>query len=152
MISQQETRQQFETLFDAQCELMKQVDDLRQWWREVDELGVPKYGEMVSRIQVLRDSVAAHFRSEEEGGYLAAALAIAPQFTQQAEILLAQHAGFLESLDRFATNLQADHPAFNSWQDVRDEFDKFVLEIRKHESAENAIMQAAFGEDIGNCD
>ena len=37
-------------------------------------------------------------------------------------------------------------------RDVVDRFDEFHSALRKHETAENQLIQEAFNEDIGSCD
>jgi hypothetical protein len=61
--------------------LARRIAELRQWWWELDELGVRKFGEMAFRVQDLRDLLEEHFAEEELDGYLSSALAVAPQFT-----------------------------------------------------------------------
>ncbi len=126
-------------------DLMRTVTSLRQWSYELAELGIPKYEEMAWRVQEFRDRLDEHFVHEEQGGYLGAALAAAPQCAQQADRLLAQHGEFLGCLDRFIERLKAVPPKFTHWQEARDEFDAFLARLRDHEAAENSIVHAALG-------
>lgn len=142
----------YEALLEDHRELMRQVGDLREWWSELDDLGTPRYDEMGGRLSSLREILADHFQQEEKGGYLAAALAVAPRFNEEASELCAQHAKFLEALDQFIEQLMTTPPAFQSWQEARDHFEQFLKELRRHEARENAIVQSAFGEDMGTGD
>jgi len=139
----------FRELQAEHAELLRHLNDVRRWWKEADDLGRPNYEEMGNQLQKLRDMLVAHFADEERGGYLAPALAIAPRFAREAAELEQQHARFLDTLDRFASNLKEAKQSFGSWEQVRKEFDAFVEELQNHERAENKIMQAAFGDDIG---
>ena len=141
-----------DALLEEHRKLMGQIGELRQWWSELDELGTPKYGEMGTRLKLLREILAEHFREEENGGYLAAALAVAPRFQREAEELCAQHPDFLASLDQFVASLVEAESGMQSWQEVRDQLEHFLSELRRHEARENAVVQSAFGDDIGTAD
>ena len=52
----------------------------------------------------------------------------------------------------FISRLCAGEPPFPCWHDARHEFEAFVTELRQHEASENAIVQAAFGDDVGTAD
>ena len=86
----------------------RQIDNLQQFWNEVNELGQgPKYEEMGTRIRELRDVLAKHFAKEERGGYLAPAANQLPQTDPQLELLQRQHGEFLDTLDGDIGRLQA---------------------------------------------
>lgn len=86
-----------------------------------------------------------HFAAEEEGGYFAEAIAVAPRLSRQASVLEAQHP---ELLDRLGSLLSAvdgdDFPA--SARARHEEFREALLE---HESAENDLLYDAFETDLG---
>ena len=152
MTNQTVENQVYHSMLAEHRELMREIADLRRWWKELDEFGLPKYGEMGTRLKELRDHLRAHFEEEEADGYLAAALAAAPRFTHDAEYLRAQHRQFLDTLDRFTADLQATEPHCCNWEDARRRLEEFLTQLREHEAAENAIAHAAFGEDIGSVD
>ena len=153
MTSKTIPKELFETILQEHRQLMQQINGLRQFWSEVNELGQgPKFEEMGSRIKELRDSLTAHFEDEECDGYLAVALDVAPRFTQQASELQRQHQQFLEVLDRFIERLQTCDPSIHCWQDARQEFEDFLDQLREHEQAENTIVQSAFTEDLSSGD
>ena len=133
-------------------ELMRKVAELRQWWEQLDELGSPRFGEMGDRLSELREVLATHFADEEEGGYLASALAVAPQFSERAAQLQKQHAEFLQTLERIIADLKAPEPRCQGWNEARLRVEKFLAQLRQHEAAENAIVQSAFGDDLGHGD
>ncbi len=139
-------------LLEEHRELMGRITELRKWWSELDQFGLPKFGEMGTRVEELRDILAEHFAEEEKDGYLAQALAVAPQYTQKAEELQKQHGQMLETLGDFSDRLELSQPPFESWQKARDEFEGIVAGLRQHERAENEIVQSAFENDIGTGD
>lgn len=139
-------------LLEDHLVLRRRIAEMRQWWAELDELGLPKFGEMGTRLEELRDLLAEHFADEERDGYLAAALAAAPRFSRKAEELREQHGQFLEDLNNFINRLKASECGFTCWHEARDEFEAFIQRLGEHDRAENEIVQTAFGEDMGTSD
>ena len=133
-------------------ELGRRMTELRQWWSELDALGMRKFGEMAFRVHEVRDLLAEHFAEEERDGYLSAALAAAPQFSRPAETLREQHAQFLERFDRMVARLRESEPSSQYWRALRDEIEQLIADLRQHEQSENAIVQAAFESDLGTND
>jgi len=128
--------------------LTRGIAELRRWWSELDELGIRKFGEMASRVQELRVLLADHFAEEESGGYLSSALAAAPEFTAQAAALGGEHAQFLERLDHLIARLRDSEDASNYWRASRAEVEQIVVDLRQHEHQENALVHAAFKDDV----
>jgi hypothetical protein len=133
-------------------EVGRRLAELRQWWSELDALGMRKFGEMAFRVQEVRDLLAEHFAEEERGGYLSAALTRAPEFSRPAETLREQHAQFLERFDHLVARLRESEPSSQYWRASRDEIERLVADLRQHEQSENAIVQAAFENDLGTND
>lgn len=142
----------FQPMLEEHRELMQRIHELRQHWAQVDEAGGPQDDELGRRLDDFRRHLAAHFEEEERDGYLASALAIAPRFSRQAEQLCAQHRQLLVQLDGLMTQLSSAQSDPESWERSRRQFEDFVAELRKHEGAENAIVQSAFGDDIPSAD
>jgi len=139
----------YEAMLAEHRELMHKINDLRAWFEQVGEYGRPRFGELGTRLQPLRDELQQHFQEEEAGGYLAEALAVAPRFGREADELRQQHAGFLNGLDSLIGRLGELEPPFSGWTQARTEFEAILTKIREHEGRETAIVQAAFGDDIG---
>lgn len=130
-------------------DLLAEISGLRQWCEEVAQGGRPRFGEMGSRTRMLRRRLTKHFAQEERGGYLAQALAAAPQFTLEARTLREQHRQLLDELDQLADGLAASEPPFEGWQDARRRLDETLGRLREHEAAETRIVQAAAEDDLG---
>lgn len=141
-----------ERLLAEHRELSRRIEEVRRWWDEADEFGLPKFGEMGDRVQQVRKLLAQHFADEERGGFLAPVLQIAPHFTRQAEELQRQHPHLLNLLDDFVARLEAAEPPFSGWQEARREFEEILAELRQHEAGENAIAHSAFEDDLGGGD
>jgi len=132
--------------------LLTQISELREWATAVGEHGIPHFGEMGTRMEQLRDRLRDHFAEEEKGGYLSPIMEIVPRFAGEIEELGGQHGELLLTLDRFIARLHETEPPFASWQQAMREFEKFIGALRRHESRENVIVQAAYGQDIGAAD
>lgn len=121
--------------------LHKQIEDLRQFWNEVSQLGQgPKYEEMSGRVERLREILADHFANEERGGYLADAVDTAPRLSESAKALEWQHAQFLNSLDRFIERLAKCESAYSCWEEVHAEFEDFMQRLDQHEADEMSLV------------
>lgn len=152
MANQTVSSQAYHALLGEHRELMRDIAELRRWCKQLDEIGIPKYGELGSRLTELRQRLNAHFLEEESGGYLASALTVAPRYARDAGRLLEQHRELLQRLDEFIERLQAVEPPFDCWGDAHQELNDFLVCLRDHEGAENAILQAAFSQDVGTAD
>ena len=140
------------TFLEEHQNLTRRIAGLRKWLSELDALGARKFGEMAFRVQELRDLLAEHFQEEERDGYLASALAIAPQFTAQAADLCQEHPQFLDRLDNLIARVRDSEPPSDYWRTARDELKQLFADLRRHERSENAIVQNAFHDDVGTTD
>jgi iron-sulfur cluster repair protein YtfE (RIC family) len=113
---------------------------------------MPKFGEMGSQVENLRDILAEHFAAEEQDGYLSSALAVAPNLQRQVNELQSQHGHLLEALNDLINRLKMSEPPFQSWQAAYRELEAILADLRRHERAENETAQAAFGNDLAAAD
>ena len=139
-------------MLEEHAELTRRVANLREWWNELDQYGLPKFGEMGSRVDELRDLLAEHFADEEKDGYFAPVLAVSPNLDRQVNKLQEQHGQLLERLNDFANRLQMSKPPFDSWQKAYRELETILADLRKHEQAENGIVQSTFDNDVTAAD
>jgi len=129
-------------------ELMQKITDICAFRGEVCELGVgPKCIEMADQVADIRRLLEHHFDVEEDGGYMRNVLAVAPQFTEQAMELCAQHAEFLQTLDDLEVRLRT--PESDVCITVCGDFDTFISDLQDHEHRENNLIQQAFNQDDG---
>lgn len=136
-------------LQEAHAALGRSVQDLRTWWREVQEMGQPRFGEMGARVAAVREIVAQHFRLEEEGGYLQEPVAAAPQLARRAQALLADHAAILADLDRLAERLAGSPCDLKCWTEAWHELAAVLARLEQHEHDEHEFWQTAFAGDLG---
>ena len=127
--------------------LIKQFLAVRDSWNILDDPRSSDYATIRKQLTSLREQLAEHFTDEEQGGYLHQALSAAPRLRQQAAELAGQHKCFLECLDRLSNNLRAEEA--ESWKEARSDFGQLVIDLQKHEGAENMLLQDAFTSDLG---
>lgn len=142
MTDAMQSNDRLDRLLDDHRSLLVKVADLRDYVDQVSERGIPQYAELGARMEPLREELAKHFAMEECGGYLAEILEAAPDRTQEAEHLQAQHAAILEQLGSLAARLRDCDPPLDSWQQACDLFHELLDELRRHESQETALVQS----------
>lgn len=152
MVKQTASPTAFQEMLTEHAELMIQLAMLLKWWNEVQQLGIPRFGEMGGRLSDLRKQLKVHFDDEEAGGYMSDVLALAPHLSSRAEKLRGQHRQLLTMLDEFISKLRANEPSFGGWIETRQQLDEFLTALREHEVAENNLVQSAFDDDAAAVD
>jgi hypothetical protein len=100
-------------------------------------------------LVALRAHVTDHFRQEEQGGYMAAVLEHQPHKERAVQQLLAEHRQLAEALDA----LLGDAVAAQGGDDgFRGRVGAWVEWLRRHEAAENVLVEDAFNQDVGPTD
>ncbi|MEK6236132.1 MAG: hemerythrin domain-containing protein [Planctomycetales bacterium] len=97
----------------------------------------------------LRPHLTRHFAFEERGGYLCEALEVAPRYSEEAAELQGQHAVFLKQLAEIEGRVRDFPFGRESWNAIQDAFEDFLATMSEHEHRENALVQSAFGDDVG---
>lgn len=103
-------------------------------------------------IEKLATEVVEHFQLEERGGYFAEAVRRAPQMAETAIELQSQHDPLLESLEGLRALVRSGVESDAWWARVGKELDRFANELLQHEAGERAMLQRAYGQDIGSGD
>ncbi|HEV7223575.1 MAG TPA: hemerythrin domain-containing protein [Pirellulales bacterium] len=99
--------------------------------------------EAVEALIALQNHMRHHFSQEEEGGYLEEALAVAPRFSGQANMLLKQHPELLERVDHVVDLARHSGGAPEAWEKLRQEAESLFSALVAHEGGENQIVQQA---------
>lgn len=99
-----------------------------------------------------RRELAEHFEREEQGGYMAEALAAAPQLAGRAELLCRQHDELAKELDRLFGSVQFARPHTAEWQRLAGELFALAGGIERHEMAESELVADALLDDVGAVD
>lgn len=119
--------------------LESNIDEIRDWMHEVDQLGIPHFGETATRLGPLRDRLIAHFHREDEMiGQLAELYpSSSPEIDSVRRQSVRDHHQLLSRLDDLTARLDEIEPPFASWQAAMDELESFVDLLEQHEEQES---------------
>ncbi len=106
-------------------------------------------GELRNGLAELDRHLAAHFVHEEEGGYFAEVLQIAPRYKSEVDGLLSQHPLLREMLSSLLSKVDDAPLTMSRWQDIANGFERFVEHFIEHETDENDLLQKSYCQDIG---
>jgi iron-sulfur cluster repair protein YtfE (RIC family) len=99
--------------------------------------------ELVEQLETLAQEMSHHFQAEEEGGCLEEAVSRLPQLSAKVRQIEEEHpklqSDVREIIDK-AAEIPSDHSA-----EVRRMFTEFARRLLAHETAENEVLQTAFG-------
>lgn len=123
------------------------INEVRAWMREVEQRGIPHFGETAAQLAPLRARLLQHFEREDRMLHQIAELFLAP--TPEIDAVrtqaLHEHDQLLFALDELRARLSKLQPPFASWQAAMREVDEFFSSLEQHEQqeAENVLALAA---------
>lgn len=118
--------------------LLERTDELVQ----SDEANIASVQGTVSELIT---ALERHFAWEEEGGYMSEALQAAPWLFRRAAALRRQHAMLLRAAEQIR---EGTHHAANL-ELLKSSLERLVRRVRRHEQAEDTLLQEAVTQDIG---
>lgn len=113
------------------------IRDLRQWMREVAQLGIPHFGETATRLRPLRESLVQHFANEDEMIDQLTSQMSSAQFSDLHGRSSSGHQDLLDELDSLISRLNDLEPPFDSWQTAMSEVSEFFDDLEQHEKQES---------------
>ncbi|MCG8649412.1 MAG: hemerythrin domain-containing protein [Pirellulales bacterium] len=124
--------------------LEAEIGRIRAWMSEVNQFGIPRFGEAATLLNQLRSHLVNHFDCESR---LCAQLSgfwdgPCPELDQMCRQATHDHAQILLKLDDLIERLQQIDPPFASWQAAMNEVDLFVEYLEQHEEQESESLQA----------
>ena len=142
-------------------EIKDDAEELRQLFRRLEDgllsespPRMPRH-HLFSALSELRDQLAMHFSLEEAYGYFEDAIDVAPRLSAKADELRSEHEAFYNDLGEMVEHaeqlLHRESPEHQMGRVAR-RFGDFLEMFRRHESAENEMIQQAFTEDLGGWD
>ena len=131
-------------LLDEHEQILSHMKELNDWWTELDERGLPKFGEMGTRVQTFRDLLAKHFEDEAQEGYFKPVLDESPGFCIMVPDFKEKHSTTLARIDDFVSRLKQSDPPFGNWNDALQEFETLLTDLRENENKEIKMVQEAF--------
>jgi len=119
-------------------QLGREVDSLRQWMRELDQLGKQHFGETATRLRLLRETIVDHFDREEVMMEKLSAHypPSSPELAAVKKQAKREHQNLLARLDDLVNRLDQVEPPFESWQQAMDEMQELVNLFEHHEANE----------------
>ena len=138
------THEHLQYLLDEHEQILSHIKDLNQWWTELDEHGLPKYGEMGTRMEGLRDLLSRHFNDEEQEGYFKPLMDEEPGFCIMVPDFREQHNEFLTRFDDFSARLKQPVPPFQNWNEALEELKSLLAQLRTNEKREFEQVRKAF--------
>lgn len=113
--------------------LMSGICCNRRWIYELCELGMPRFGELATRLRELRSALVSHFHDEEA---FSAALRESGAKVVLNHDLEKTHQELLQRLDVMISRLQSPHEQFSGWHAAIAEVEALVTDICNHENME----------------
>ncbi len=119
-------------------ELATQVDTIRQWMRELDQLGRQHFGETATRLRELRELMVTHFDREAE---MIEKLG-QDHYSDSPEVAAVRrqsdrdHQHLLNQIDQLIGRLDQLEPPYGSWQEAIDDLESLVSLLEQHEARE----------------
>lgn len=102
-------------------------------------------GLMGELVPLLED----HFAHEEEGGYFAELIEIAPELSERVEQLRLEHGEMLATVRAINSRLQFADSTPNWFSAIRSDFTDFLQRCEAHQHEENAMAQEGYLRDTG---
>ena len=119
-------------------QLDKCLDTIRNWMQQVNQLGIPHFGETATRLRPLKARLFAHFGRENElilqlvNFYQSSSPDVVALQTE----MLTAHDQLLTRLGDLIDRLSLPEPPFESWTNAMDEVALFVDALEQHEEQE----------------
>jgi hypothetical protein len=120
-------------------------EDLRKLDAAINPRSGAKVPELAAGLAATRKHILAHFRFEEENGYMDAVRQREPRLERAIDQLAGEHRSLSQALDALITTTQ-DAP--NLTDLLRDGVRVWVEQVRQHETREDELVQDAFNLDI----
>ena len=119
------------------------VDEVRDWMLEVNQLGIPHFGETATRLRPLRERLFIHFGREVEMISQLATFypASSPEIEAVRKQSISDHDRLMARLEDLIDRLSLPEPPFESWTEAMDEVGLFVDAIEQHEDHESDSIQ-----------
>ncbi len=126
-------------------ELRSRIESENAWWREVRELGKPRFGEMGFRLAHFRERLASHFEREESLEESAIRQSVCKASPDQFQTMVGDHRDLLGRLDKIIAKANDSGGSYACWGDIGLEFSELIHAIDEHESEELRLLAEILG-------
>lgn len=117
---------------------------IEQNWDAVKDGDKAAPQQILGGLRELRTELVHHFAEEEEGGCLEEAACRCPSLSKDVQRVENEHVQLLEELDGVVEQLPEKAESLAILQQ-HAKFARFTAKLREHESAENQLLEKAFG-------
>ncbi len=124
---------------------LQEVIDARAQEREGPMLATA----MLALLVDLEHELPIHFEVEEQGGYFADVLRVAPEMSRHLDRLKEDHVDFMERSGQLLEYAREAAEGTRRWGEVEQLFAKLASRLSTHERNENDIIQQLFMLDSG---
>ena len=145
-------RTPLETVRSQHFALRQQIRALEEVFAEPDGAAEEYARKTQALLEGFDSALRDHFAVEEEGGYLADILKVAPRLSRRAAHLEQNHKEFSERLESLLALARYAVEAPDDWERVRTGLEGFLQALRAHEDKENELVHEAFLDDLGSGD
>ncbi len=136
---------------EAHHQLDKQIDRLKLELNANYETSIPVWLANCTRhFRHFHNVLRAHMGIEESDGFMVPVQQHRPTLTRKVEELLQQHREMTASCEDIERSLRAlSDPKRRDVTVIREKIDALLTALKKHEQAENKLVQEVFTQDIG---
>jgi hypothetical protein len=125
--------------------LQGMIEADRAWWQEIREIGIPRFWEMASRLDALRNRLSEHFAHEESVQHTAVKDALGVTSPDKIKAMADEHSDILQRLDGIISKANASG-GYECWGEIGLEFSELIHAVYEHESEEFRLLRDALGE------
>ncbi|MGV3483850.1 MAG: hemerythrin domain-containing protein [Planctomycetaceae bacterium] len=129
---------------DEDRSLKAYLTEVRKWMREVEQRGIPHFGETATRLHTLRERLVQHFDHEDKMLHQIADIFLnpTPEIDSVRSQTIYEHQQLLSTLDDLRGRLLQLQPPFASWQAAMKEVDEFFVALEQHELQESESVRS----------
>lgn len=125
-------------------ERLERIQELRDWWHQICELGEPRLDELNSRLVSLSNIIREHFADEEQPPSTCDVADLPPRLQTGVARLRQEQQVILDELDALTKRLQSENAHLLSESSVCQDLEQTLGHLERHEHAENALDQDKF--------
>lgn len=137
------TRKELETLVNEHDAIIDKIEEIIDWWTQLEAKGIPKFSEMGMHVNELRVMLADHYAEEEKLDCYNQIRNEFPKMEINKDNIQEEHKKLLDQLDKFSKKLDCKEPCFKNWNEALEQFNAILKEFHEHETYENQIILRA---------
>ena len=145
-------RTPLETIRSQHLALHQKIRALEDVFAEPDGATAETARKTMTLLEGFDSALGEHFAIEEEGGYFADILKVAPRLSRRAAHLEQNHKEFSKRLEALLALVQYAIDVPHEWERVTTSVEGFLRALRAHEDNENELVREAFMVDLGRGD